>query len=230
MSDARAATTSPGADEVSPPPAPIPLTPGWLEAKGIPRWATIAAYVALTALAIAAIIVPYAFDWFDEGSMRSLGYAGIFLMNFLPHVTLFFPLPGLAGVGHALILAGADSLNPVLVVAVATTAMTVAEFTSYWAGMLGRAAAERRDKPLPGRLGEWARRSASLVDRLMAKAGFLTLLVLSALPNPVFEFAGITAGAVRMNFPKFVIAVAIGHLIRVTALVIAGRELLDHVF
>jgi membrane protein DedA with SNARE-associated domain len=215
--------------DVEAPPA-IFLTPAWLEARGVPRWAIIAAYLLLLALAVAAIAVPYAFDWFDEGSMRSLGYAGIFLMNFLPHVTLFFPLPGLAAVGHALIIAGADSLNPILVVAVATTAMTVAEFTSYWAGMAGRAAADRRQKPLPGRLGEWARRAAGLVDRLMARAGFATLLVLSAVPNPLFEFAGITAGAVRMNFTKFIIAVGIGHLIRVTALVIAGRELLDAIF
>jgi membrane protein DedA with SNARE-associated domain len=211
-------------------PPPVPLTPAWLESKGVPRWAIVASYFLLLALAMAAIAVPYAFNWFDEGSMRSLGYAGIFLMNFLPHVTLFFPLPGLAGVGHALIIAGADSLNPVIVVAVATVAMTVAEFTSYWAGMAGRAAADRRQKPLSGRLGEWARIGASWVDWLMARAGFATLLVLSALPNPVFEFAGITAGAVRMNFTKFTIAVGIGHLIRVTALVIAGRELLDAIF
>jgi membrane protein DedA with SNARE-associated domain len=206
---------------------PVPLTPAWLEARGVPRWAVVASYLLLVVLAIAAIALPYAFDWFDEGSMKSLGYVGIFLMNFLPHVTLFFPLPGLAAVGHALIIAGADSLNPVVVVIVATTAMTVAEFTSYWAGLLGRVAAERREKPLPGRLGEWAREAGSWVDWLMERAGFATLLVLSALPNPVFEFAGITAGAVRMNFAKFVVAVAIGHLIRVTALVIAGRELLD---
>jgi membrane protein DedA with SNARE-associated domain len=211
-------------------PPPVPLTPAWLESRGIPRWLIVVAYLLLVALAIAAIAVPYAFDWFDEGSMRSLGYAGIFLMNFLPHVTLFFPLPGLAAVGHALIIAGADSLNPVLVVAIATTAMTLAEFTSYWAGMLGRAAADRRQKPMPGRLGEWVRRAASWVDWLMARAGFATLFILSALPNPVFEFAGITAGAVRMNIVKFTIAVAAGHLVRVTALVIAGEELIDAVF
>jgi membrane protein DedA with SNARE-associated domain len=201
-----------------------------LEAKGNPHRANVAPNNLLTAIAIAGIAVPYAFDWFDEDSMRSLGYAGIFLMNFLPHVTLFFPLPGLAGVGHALIIAGSDSLNPMLVIAVATTAMTVAEFTSYWAGMLGREAADRREKPLPGRLGEWARKAANRVDWLMARAGFATLLVLSAVPNPVFEFAGITAGAVRMNFLKFTLAVGIGHLIRVTALVIAGRELIHAIF
>jgi membrane protein DedA with SNARE-associated domain len=225
-----AASPTATVETLAPAPQPLPLTPAWFEARGVPRWLMVIAYLLTVALAIAAIAVPYAFDWFDEGSMRSLGYAGIFLMNFLPHATLFFPLPGLAAVGHALIIAGADSLNPIVVIAVATTAMTLAEFTSYWAGMLGRAAADRRKKPMEGRLGEWVRRAAGWVDWLMARAGFATLLVLSAVPNPVFEFAGITAGAVRMNFVKFTVAVGIGHLIRVTALVVAGQELLDALF
>jgi membrane protein DedA with SNARE-associated domain len=92
---------------------------------------------ALAVAALAATAAGYIFDWFDKGSMQSLGYIGIFLTNFLPHVTLFFPLPGLAATGHALILAGADDLNPVAVIAVATVAMTIAEFTSYWAGLAG---------------------------------------------------------------------------------------------
>jgi uncharacterized membrane protein YdjX (TVP38/TMEM64 family) len=55
----------------------------------------------------------------------------------------------------------------------------------------------------------------------------VTLLVLSAVPNIFFEFAGITAGATRMNFWRFMLAVAIGKTIRVIALVIIGDALLD---
>jgi membrane protein YqaA with SNARE-associated domain len=61
----------------------------------------------------------------------------------------------------------------------------------------------------------------------MARYGFLTLLVLSAIPNPFFEFAGITAGAVRMNFWRFLLAVGIGKTIRVILLVIIGNALID---
>jgi membrane protein DedA with SNARE-associated domain len=68
--------------------------------------------------------------------------------------------------------------------------------------------------------------AARWVDWLMARAGFITLFALSALPNPVFEFAGITAGATRMNFLKFTVAVGLGHLVRVSLLVILGRDLL----
>jgi len=81
--------------------------------------------------------------------------------------------------------------------------------------------------PLGGRLGRWLHRGADRVDWLMARYGFVTLLVLSAVPNPLFEFAGITAGAVRMNFWRFLLAVAIGKTARVILLVIIGQALLD---
>ncbi len=55
----------------------------------------------------------------------------------------------------------------------------------------------------------------------------MTLLVLSAIPNPFFEFVGITAGAVRMNFWRFLVAVGIGKTIRVILLVTVGKALVD---
>jgi membrane protein YqaA with SNARE-associated domain len=76
-------------------------------------------------------------------------------------------------------------------------------------------------------MGRWMHRAAGWVDWLMARYGFATLLVLSAIPNPFFEFAGITAGAVRMNFWRFLLAVGIGKTTRVVLLVIFGQALLD---
>jgi uncharacterized membrane protein YdjX (TVP38/TMEM64 family) len=81
--------------------------------------------------------------------------------------------------------------------------------------------------PLGGRIGSAMRRAARWIDWLMARYGFATLLVLSAIPNIFFEFAGITAGATRMHFWRFLLAVGIGKTIRVVALVILGDALLD---
>ena len=81
--------------------------------------------------------------------------------------------------------------------------------------------------PLKGRAGRALRRAAGWVDWLMARYGFVTLLALSAVPNPLFEFAGITAGAVRMNFWRFLVAVAIGKTTRVIILVIVGNAFID---
>src|SRR3990170_232805 len=69
--------------------------------------------------------------------------------------------------------------------------------------------------------------AAGRIDWLMQRYGFVTLLVLAGVPNPLFEFAGITAGAVRMSFWRFLLAVAIGKTVRVILLVIIGQALLD---
>ncbi len=193
----------------------------------LPRWATIAIgaslVVGFTLLGIAA----WAFDWLDEQTMEDLGYLGIFISNFLPHVSVFLPLPGLTAVGHALVIWGAEELNPVVVVAIATVANTIAEWTSYLAGATGKSAAEERPVSVPGVAGRLLRRSWALAEWFMARNGFMTLLVLSAVPNPVFEVTGIIAGATRMSFLKFNVALLIGHFIRVMFLVLVGHEIIE---
>ena len=88
-------------------------------------------------------------------------------------------------------------------------------------GRWGRAL--RRGGGGGGRRGGRAVRGAgAFVDRLMLRWGFLTLLVLSAVPNPLFEFAGITAGVVRMNFWRFMLAVATGKTMRARAVAFVG--------
>jgi len=141
---------------------------------------------------------------------------------------VFVPVPGLTAAGQALIVAGSQTLFKPGVVLAGAAGMTLAESTAYLAGVVGRGMAEERQMPLRGgRLGQWLRRAAGWVDRLMARYGFATLLVLAGVPNPLFEFAGITAGAVRMNFWRFLLAVAIGKTARVILLVIIGDALLD---
>jgi len=209
------------------PPRANPWLTGGIPVDRLPRWATLAIGGTLVVGFTLLGIVAWAFDWLDEEAMQDLGYLGIFISNFLPHVSVFLPLPGLAAVGHALVIWGAEELNPVAVIAIATIANTVAEWTSYIAGMTGKTAAETRPMSIPGVFGKWVRWGWGLAERLMARAGFLTLLVLSAVPNPVFEVTGIIAGATRMNFLKFNLALLIGHFVRVMLLVIVGHELLD---
>lgn len=201
--------------------------PSWLPLDRLPRWAMIvAAAIALLAL-IVGTTVPFASGWLDQGDLEAFGYPGIFLANFLGTATVFVPVPGLTAAGQALIVAGSRTLWDPGVVVAGASGMTLAESTAYLAGVVGRGVAEERQMPLGGRIGGWLRRAAGWVDWLMAHYGFMTLLVLSAVPNPLFEFAGITAGAVRMNFWRFLLAVAIGKTTRVIILVIVGQAFLD---
>ncbi len=160
----------------------------------------------------------------DQDDLRDLGYVGLFVANFLGTANLLVPVPGLTAAGQALIVTMAETHNPWLVAAAGGGGMTLAETTSYAAGRLGRAVGEERHWLFRGGLGELLRRVAAFVNRLMMRWGFLTLLVLAAVPNPVFEFAGLTAGAVRMNFWRFMLAVGIGKGIRAVTLAFVGSH------
>ena len=168
-------------------------------AERILMGAMIAVAAVLLVGLVAATTVPFAVGWVGQDDLEALGYPGVFLANFLGSATLFFPVPGLTAAGQALIVAGSERLWTLGVVIAGASGMTLAESTAYLAGRVGRRVAEQRRSPMKGRLGEWIRRGSASVDRLMASHGFLTLLVLSGVPNPLFEFAGITAGATRMN-------------------------------
>ena len=203
--------------------------PSWLPVKRIPRWLPLVAAGVVVLAVVFGTWLPFALGWLDKDDLETLGLPGIFAANFLGTATVFVPVPGLTLAAQLLIVAGPRELglNPVAVVVAGTSAMTLAESTAYLAGAVGRGVAEERQMPLRGRAGRWLRKMAGWVDWLMARYGFATLLFLSAVPNPAFEFAGVTAGAVRMNFWRFLLAVGIGKTIRVILLVIVGDALLD---
>ncbi len=201
--------------------------PSWVPTEKAPRWLLIGGMAVVLLVAFAGTAVPFALGWLSEKDLEDFGYIGIFLANFLGTATGFVPVPGLTAGGQALIIAGSQSLFKPGVVVAGAAGMTLAESTAYLTGVVGRGLAEERELPVKGWLGAWMHRAAGWVDRLMARYGFATLFVLSAVPNPFFEFAGITAGAVRMNFWRFMLAVGIGKTLRVILLVIIGDALLD---
>ena len=200
----------------------------WRRVQRTPRRLLyVVAGVLLVALLAGMAVLPW---WMgvDQHDLESLGYPGVFVANFVGTATLFVPVPGLTAAGQALIVALAETHNPWGVAFAGSTGMTLAETTAYTAGRIGRAVREE-GRPVKGRWGRTIRRAGAVVNRLMLRWGFLTLLVLSAVPNPLFEFAGITAGAVRMNFWRFLLAVFIGKTIRALALAFVGGWLLGPV-
>lgn len=184
-----------------------------------------AAAAILLALVVGMAVLPLLLAT-DQDDLERLGYLGVFVANFLGSATLFLPAPGLSAAGQALIVASAEILNPWGVALAGGAGMSLAETTAYAAGRIGRRVSEQHHLPIGGRLGRVLRWAAGFVERLMLRWGFLTLLVLSAVPNPVFEFAGITAGAVRMSFWRFLLPVAIGKTLRAFLLVFLGHRLL----
>jgi membrane protein DedA with SNARE-associated domain len=230
MTEETLRTQSTSHEDHLPPPRRIVLdAPSWIPIEKFPRKLVIIVLVAFVLAVVLGTAIPFSLGWIDQSDLETFGYPGIFLANFFGTATVFIPVPGLTAAGQALIVQGPRelNLNPIGVIVAGSSGMTLAEITAYASGAIGRGVAEERPMPLGGRLGGLFRRFAHWIDWLMARYGFATLLVLSAVPNFFFEFAGITAGATRMNFWRFLLAVAIGKTIRVIALVVLGDALLD---
>jgi len=134
-----------------------------------------------------------------------LGYPGIFLIALLANATILLPAPGLA-----VIYAMGAIFNPLGVGLAAGTGGAIGELSGYLAGFSGQAVVERMDvynrvKPWVDKYGGWA------------------ILVLSAIPNPFFDVAGIAAGIAKMPIQTFLFFAWIGQLIKMTLFALAGN-------
>jgi membrane protein DedA with SNARE-associated domain len=70
-------------------------------------------------------------------------------------------------------------------------------------------------------------RAMNAVQWLMSRYGLATLFVLSVIPDPVFEFAGLSAGATRIGFRRFMAVVLAGNVIRGLLVAYIGGEIYD---
>lgn len=142
-------------------------------------------------------------DRVDE--FAGFGYPGIFLIALLANATVLLPAPGVA-----VIYAMGAIFNPFGVGLAAGLGGALGELSGYFAGFSGQAVVERMDvydriKPWVEKYGGWA------------------ILVLSAIPNPFFDVAGIAAGIAKMPLRTFLIFTGIGQLIKMTVFALAGH-------
>ena len=131
------------------------------------------------------------------------GYVGAFIVSLIASATIVLPAPGLA-----IIIAMSASLNPVLLGVVAGVGSAFGELTGYAAGAGGSFLIP------PERQDQFER-----VRHLTSRYGSLVLALLAALPFPLFDFAGIVAGALRMRVSRFLLAVAIGKSVKYVILI-----------
>lgn len=160
----------------------------------------------LLSVAITALIVVYRNDL---ERLAGYGYGGVFLISLIGNATVILPVPSLA-----VVFAGGGVLNPLLVGLVAGLGEPLGELTGYMAGYGGSAVVQERERFR--RVQEW-----------MQRRGFLTILVLSAIPNPLFDLAGISAGMLHYPLGKFLLPCWIGKTIKALAIAYLGSGLFD---
>ena len=135
---------------------------------------------------------------------QAYGYPGVFVISFLGNATVILPAPSLA-----VVFAMGSALNPILVGLSAGVGEALGELTGYAAGYSGRAVIE--DQATYERLERWMRRN-----------GVVTVFVLSVIPNPFFDLAGIAAGVLRFPVWKFLLVCWMGKTIKTTAFALGG--------
>ena len=137
------------------------------------------------------------------------GYPGVFIIALIANATVFLPAPGVA-----VVFAMGSIFNPLGVALAAGTGGAIGELSGYLAGFSGQAIVERTQTyekiyPWINRYGGW------------------TILVLSAIPNPFFDIAGIAAGIAKMPFWKFLLFCLAGQVIKMAIFAYAGAYSID---
>ncbi len=139
----------------------------------------------------------------------AFGYPGIFLIALLANATVFLPAPGVA-----VVFAMGAIFNPIFVGLAAGSGGALGELSGYLAGYSGQAVIERLD--VYNRIEPWVR-----------KYGGWAILVLSAVPNPFFDIAGVAAGMSKMPMVRFLFFCWLGQLIKMTLFALAGAYSLN---
>jgi len=138
------------------------------------------------------------------------GYLGIFLVSLLANATVILPIPGVVVTS-----AFGAVLNPFWVSVFSGTGAALGELSGYFAGFSGgRAVLERIEKH-------------EKYEKLFARYGDGIILVLAFIPNPAFDLAGITAGALGMTIQRFLFLCWIGKVLKMLVFAYAGATLFD---
>jgi uncharacterized membrane protein YdjX (TVP38/TMEM64 family) len=136
------------------------------------------------------------------------GYPGVFIINLLGNATVILPAPSLAIVSVA-----GSVLNPYLVGLLAGAGAALGELTGYLAGYSGRAVVQ--DQERYKQMFTWMERHA-----------LWAIFVLSVIPNPLFDLAGIAAGALKIPVHHFLLACFAGKTIKTMVFALGGKALL----
>lgn len=150
----------------------------------------------------------------DIEKLKQYRYIGIFVISFLAYATVLLPAPGAAFVlsmGAAFKDVPFNTLRTALA---AGAGAGLGEFSGYLAGFGSQEVLGRRKIFI--KLKGW-----------MEKHGVITIFLLSAIPNPLFDFVGLVAGALRMPPGKFLFWCWAGETLKMLIFAASGAAGLD---
>jgi membrane protein YqaA with SNARE-associated domain len=162
----------------------------------------VAGVIFLIVLNIAVYFAPI-----DYSAFTSFAYLGAFVVCFLANALVAIPIPYIPIVAHI----GTTAQDPALVVALGAFGSVLGESVAFIAGRAEQGLVS--EHPIYRRLHRVAERPIF--------AGAL-LFVFAAPLNPIFDVAGLAAGAVGVPFRVFFISVFAARLLRLAVIVWLG--------
>ncbi|MEK7075719.1 MAG: VTT domain-containing protein, partial [Patescibacteria group bacterium] len=142
----------------------------------------------------------------DLVKLQGYGILGILLISILGNATVVIPAPVILSA-----FIGGSVYNPILVGLVVALGATIGELTGFMAGVGGRIVIT--DHKHFKRIEKW-----------MTKSGFLTIFILAAIPNPLFDLAGMCAGATNYGIKKFLLATFLGKSLKFLTIALLGSR------
>ena len=157
--------------------------------------------IAEIAVAVIIAVVVLAFSK-EIIALSEYGYLGVFIISLLSSATIFIPAPGWVAV-----IALGGILNPYILGIIAGIGSGIGELTGY---MIGNGARNLTSRELDTQ------------RKLIKKYGLWIIMVLAFIPNPLFDAAGLVAGALKIPVWKFMLATIAGRIIRFVVLAYFG--------
>lgn len=138
--------------------------------------------------------------------LGSFGYLGAFLAAALANATVIVPVPY-----YPLLIRLGQAFDPWGVVLAAAAGSVVGELVAYFVGRSGRQAVEETA------FYHWVQRQLGHPWRAP-----LVLFALSAPPNPLFDVAGLLAGAMGVPLWIYATSTFLGRIVRMATVVFIG--------
>ncbi len=176
--------------------------------KGARRWEYYVGILGAVLTIAMAVAVVYRWDFVQR--LEGSGYAGAFFISILGGATIIVPVPMLA-----VVFALGGVLTPYWVGAASGLGETVGALTIYMTGYGGGTAL------INSKHGK-IQAAYERVMGLMERRGSWTLFLLSAILNPFFYPAALTAGAMRFGVRRYFIICWIGKTIKGMTVAYAG--------
>lgn len=145
------------------------------------------------------------------GEFAEFGYLGAFVISLLGSATILVPVPG-----WAVVAALSKTLDPLLLGILAGVGSAIGELTAY---LFGNGVAQI----LIGKKKD----DFEKYRRMMRENDFWAIFVLSFLPNPLFDVAGLAAGASKVHWARFLLFCALGRVLRFILFGYAGSVILN---